>query len=90
MIFIYKGNDSAREKVLEHHKGLRPYLEEKPKKDRRELDLLEAAKEKFKEAKEKKESTASTNTSIRPVVPSSLGVNIVVSGKVEVVFRFIK
>ena len=97
MLFIYKGNDKARETVLEHHKGLRPYLEvDKEKKESKidkkisdYSDMMDEAKEKLAKVREKDVATA-LNNSIKPIVPSSLGVNIVVSGKVEVVFRFIK
>lgn len=77
--FVYKGNAKARETILEHHKGLQPYLEDKPKELAEEQKLPKV-----------KEKTLPSGTSIKPILPSSVGVNIVVSGQVEVVFRFIK
>jgi hypothetical protein len=69
---------------------LRPYLEEKPKKDRRELELLEAAKEKFKKARELKESKSPDviTTAIGNAVSQELGVKVSVSGRVEIVFKW--
>jgi len=87
LYFVYKGNHKSRELVLEHHKGLKPYLEEKPKRTHEEL--LEEAKEKFKKAKEGKlQSSTKISTAIGDVVSQELGVKVSVSGRVEVIFKW--
>ena len=79
LFFIYKGNDEARNKVLEHHKGLAAYLEPKEKK-KEEVTT-----------KDLTPTTRDTGKFIRNVVSEAiaqeLGVNVKVSGRVEIVFK---
>jgi hypothetical protein len=100
MHFVYKGSDKAREVVLEHHKGLIPYLEpEKPKEEDVESKLAEK-REKLKEkmatmraSKEKKRKKENSNSNgltevINDVVAQELGVNVSVAGRIEIVFKW--
>lgn len=82
MHFVYKGNPKGREMILEHHKGLRPYLESNKAKV---SDLLEETKEKFKKIKDAR--TDGIATAISKAVSQELGVKVSVTGRVEIVFK---
>jgi len=80
--FVYKGNVKGRETILEHHKGLRPYLESSEKKE-------DQVKEKSKKPEPpSKETSSGIATAINNVVAQELGVNVSVSGRVEIVFKW--
>ena len=83
--FVYKGDKKGRETILDHHKGLRPYLES-PAKEKKAEDR---AKEKAKKPEPpSKETSIGIATAIRDVVAQELGVNVSVSGRVEIVFKW--
>ena len=98
MHFVYKGNHKARNAVLEHHKGLMAYLAEAKSKEKRERskEENEAIKKKMAELRERKalikevkEGTKnSLTTAINEVVSKTLGVNVSVGGKIEIVFKW--
>jgi len=87
--FVYKGNKKARETILEHHKGLRPYLES-PEKEKKKEAIVKKAKEKFGKAIDSHDDNESSNIAdaISNVVAQELGVNVSVMGRVEVVFKW--
>jgi hypothetical protein len=78
--FVYK--TKARDVIVEHHKGLRPYLEEVKK------EKVNPEKVEHGGVVENKPEETSARAKIQSIVPSTLGVNIFVSGKVEVIFRW--
>ena len=81
LFFVFKSNRKARESVLEHHKGLQAYLEE----DEKGQDPV--VNDEDKEEVEK--PIASTMTSaVEQVMSQALGVNVVVKGRVEIVFKW--
>jgi hypothetical protein len=84
VIFVYKGNKEGRAAVLEHHKGLAPYLEEKAEEKKDE------ASDKLSKKKEKQEKSTSDGiaTAINNVVSQELGVNVSVDGRIEIVFKW--
>lgn len=83
MHFVYKGNKKGREAILEHHKGLRPYLEvEKPiEPDPPNSDEDTASDEPAKAA------PIMTNL-IENAISQALGVNVIVKGRIDIVFRW--
>lgn len=102
-VFIYKDLDPRKE-ILERYKALRPYVEEEPKieteekvADETELDVKETPEEKSEEEKVEtwenvteidKPITTMVNKVIQEAVSQALGINVTVSGRVEVVFKF--
>ena len=82
MFFIHKSNVEARNKVLEHHKGLAAYLESDVKEKKAK------AKEKSLEKNDEKEVKGSSlSTGLSEVISNVLGVNVNVSGRIEIVFK---
>lgn len=98
MHFVYKGNAKARATVLEHHKGLSAYLVEAKSKEKRERTKEELAevKKKMEEMRIKKalkkeakeENAKSLSAAINDVVSQTLGVNVSVGGRIEIVFKW--
>lgn len=79
LYFVHKSNIEAREKVLEHNKGLAAYLDpdEKEKKAESKDNLL---------AKEETVKKAMTSA-VAEAISQSLGVNVNVSGRIDIVFK---
>ena len=89
LVFMYKGSPKARETILEHHKGLRPYLEDTKKKESEEDMKKRMAGLREKRALKKKEREApnSLSTVITNTVTERLGVDVSVGGRIEIVFK---
>ena len=79
LFFVHKSNTKARNAVLEHHKGLVAYLEEEKEAptSKPEKDLTP-----------KVEPTGKTvQEAVATAIVQELGVNVNVSGRIEIVFK---
>lgn len=74
MVFVGGGSSKARNTVLDHHKALRPYLEE--------------SETKTSETPKLKEPIPDISNAIGTAISKALGVNVSVQGKIEIVFKW--
>jgi hypothetical protein len=81
MYFIYKDRKEAREQVLEHHVGLKPYLEDPAPKSK------DPVKPKTTTPQLSQPPVDNVVEVVREAIGKALGVEVKVSGRVEIVFK---